>query len=178
MGRRRNIVTDRLVLKQSVDERDLTIYKSHLMECDPEEFYFQYGEERSEEFMELIDFHSSPVKYYTIFLKETKEMVGYVGLNPHGRKCCELEFHVFGEFRRNHYAHEACSAVLKEFWDGRLLKSCGRCVIAETITKNKICCSFLESLGFTKEAQGMRITLTSEGEFENGLGLTRYELAA
>ena len=51
-------------------------------------------------------------------------------------------------------------------------------MIAETITQNMVGCSFLESLGFTKEAQGIRITLNSEGEFENGLGLTRYELAA
>lgn len=42
----RELVTSRLVLRSSDDERDLTDYLSHL-EAE-NEFYFQYGTERSD----------------------------------------------------------------------------------------------------------------------------------
>ncbi len=176
--KRKDIETERLILTPSKDDRDLAIYKAHLESCDPEEFLFQYGEERSEEFMELIDFHSAPVKYYTVFEKESREMVGYVGLANPGKYGCELEFHIFEEYRRKHYAYEACAAVLREFWEGRILADCGRCVVADAMSRNEACCSFLEKLGFKKKHWGMRISLNDEGELGRGLSINHYEMVA
>jgi len=175
---KKNIETERLILVPSEDDRDLAIYKAHLESCDPEEFLFQYGEERSEEFMELIDFHSAPVDYYTVLLKNSREMVGYVGLANPDEDGCELEFHIFGEYRRNHYAYEACTAILKEFHEGRIMPDCGRGVVADTVARNEACCALLEKLGFKKQHWGMRITLNDEGELQSGLSINHYELVA
>ena len=105
-------------------------------------------------------------------------MVGYVGLANLDEEGCELEFHIFNEYRRNHYAYEACTAILEEFREGRIMPDCGRGVVADTLSRNAACCNFLEKLGFKKQRWGMRITLNDEGKLQKGLSISHYELAA
>ena len=98
------IITDNLILRSSDDDRDLSNYLSHLKSAD--EFYIQYGYDYSPELEAIIDFHTAPVYYYTLFLKDNGKMVGYVGLtnNAYGEiDTGEIEFYIFKEHRRNHY---------------------------------------------------------------------------
>lgn len=151
-----DIVTDRLILRQSRDDRDLENYLSHLKEAD--EFYFQYGEEYSDELYKMIDFHSSGVIYYSVFLKEQDTMVGYVGVLPYrDSNSGEIEFYIFKEHRRNHYASEALTALVEWYMSAELNQQSTRKVIAETMSKNEISCKLLESIGFAKEAMGIRL---------------------
>ncbi len=61
------ISTERLYILPSVDSRDLDSYISDLLLTN--DFYFQYGQPYSDELLESIDFHSTGVVYYSIFLK-------------------------------------------------------------------------------------------------------------
>ena len=55
-------------------------YVEHVQ--DPDEFYYQYCMEQTQELLYLIQDMTSGVIYYSVLLKETKEMVGYVGIAP------------------------------------------------------------------------------------------------
>ena len=111
---RRTMTTDRLVLRPSEDERDLENYLAHI-EAE-NEFLFQYGQEKSDELLGMIDFHTAPVAYFTVFLKGTRTMVGYVGVTTaNGGSLDEgnLEFHIFKEYRRNGFCKEAARLKTK-----------------------------------------------------------------
>ncbi len=172
---RADIITDRLILRPSDDARDLADYLSHLEAAD--EYFIQYGEERSEALIEAIDFHTAPVCYYTVFRKDTGVMAGYVGVMPlREQKAGDLEFYVFREFRRNRYAHEALTALIKRFFDGGLTDEKYQTVIAETLAENEPSIRLLESLGFKREAAGLRFLLSDADEQPSGYGIARYVL--
>ncbi len=173
-----DIITDRLVLRRSRDDRDLEDYLSHL-EAENEYFY-QYGEQRSEELIKMIDFHSAPVHYYTIFPKDMPVMAGYVGIGrlpgERSENLGNLEIHVFREYRRRHYAREASAALIKSFFDGSLTGSRGALVEAETISENEPSILLLESLDFKKDAVGFRLFEDGDGKLNAACLLCRYVL--
>ena len=171
--------TERLDLIPSVDERDLNNYISDLMLTN--DFYFQYGQPYSAELLEAIDFHSSGVIYYSLFLKDTETMVGYVGILPYedDPTCGEIEFYIFRDFRKQGYAKEALIAFTDAFLTGSLTGIEGRQVIAETLVENEVVIKLLETVGFERQAWGMRLTLNEDGEINRDnpvLGLRRYIL--
>lgn len=173
------IFTERLALIPSEDERDLNNYISDLMLTN--DFYFQYGQPYSAELLEAIDFHSSGVIYYSLFLKNTETMVGYVGILPYedDPTCGELEFYIFRDFRKQGYAKEALIAFTNAFLTGALTGIEGKQVIAETLVENEVVIKLLENMGFERQACGMRLTLNEDGEINHDnpvLGLRRYIL--
>lgn len=172
MKRYDDIITDRLVLRQSSDDRDLENYLSHLKSAN--EFYFQYGKEYSDELCQMIDFHSSGVIYYSVFLKEQNIMVGYVGIMPYrDNNAGEIEFHIFKEYRRNHYASEALTALMEWYMSAELNNKSEKKITAETLIENEISCKLLEHIGFEREAVGLRLaeSLTDIDELKPPLGV-------
>lgn len=174
------IFTKRLDMIPSEDERDLDKYVTDLLLT--RDFYFQYGVPYSDELVNAIDFHSSGVLYYSLFLRDTKTMVGYVGLLPDeddpGRG--EIEYYVFRDHRRQGYAKEALVALIRRFFSGALTGTRGERVEAETHSDNNASRELLERLGFTKEASGMRLSLDEDGgiDAKRSIGLCRYGLNA
>lgn len=177
MREQKDIITNRLILRPSDDERDLENYISHLKSAD--EFYIQYGQPCSDdELIEMIDFHSSGVIYYSVFLKETGAMVGYVGILPYERepKSGNLEFHIFKEYRRKHYCQEALNALIECFFKGELTGVYGEMIDAETMSDNEPSCKLLESLGFQKKGVGIHGCFNNDGTLDITYGFCRYEL--
>lgn len=171
--------TERLDLIPSVDERDLNNYISDLMLTN--DFYFQYGQPYSAELLEAIDFHSSGVIYYSLFLKDTETMVGYVGILPYedDPTCGELEFYIFRNYRKQGFSKEALTAFINAFFVGSLTGVRGESVEAETLSENEVVIKLLEEMGFERQAWGMRLTLNDDGEINRDnpvLGLRRYIL--
>lgn len=151
-----DIHTERLVLRPSRDERDLENYLAHL-EAE-NEYFIQYGYERSDELIAAIDFHSAPVCYYTIFLKDTNDMAGYAGITPGTDEAPgSFEIYIFKEYRRKHIAFEAGSALIQNFFEGKLTGEKESSLSAETLTDNEASIRLLESLDFKREAVGLRL---------------------
>lgn len=172
------ISTERLYMLPSVDSRDLGSYISDLLLTN--DFYFQYGQPYSDELLESIDFHSTGVVYYSIFLQDTGTMIGYMGILPHedNPACGELEFYIFKKFRRYNFCKEALTAFIDNFFIGSLTGIKGMQVEAETLADNEISCRLLESMGFSKKSWGIR-AFFDDGkiDIEKANTLYRYELA-
>ena len=158
------ICTERLDLRPSKSERDLLNYISHLKEEDG--FYLQYGYSYSEDLEAGISFDPGSVIYYSMFLRDTDVMVGYIGILPSGNGdgSGDLEFYTFREYRRNHYGYEAATVFMKSFIDGELTGEEMSTITATTLLDNEPCIRFLEKLGFTRAASGCRISLEEEVE--------------
>lgn len=171
--KRKEIHTARLDLRPSKDDRDLEIYVSHLKEEDC--FLYQYGEDYSEELEEAISFDSGYVIYYSIFLKDTDIMVGYIGILPleDGERSGDLEFHVYKEFRQNGFGYEAATAILDRFVSGELAGEKPNLLTATIIHGNLASASLLEKLDFTKVASGFRVYY-DHGE-QKTVGICAYE---
>ena len=174
------IITERLDMIPSIDARDLDGYISDLLFTN--DFYFQFGWPYSDELLNAIDFHSSGVVYYSIFLKDTWTMVGYVGILPYEDDSTygEIEFYIFHNFRRQGFCKEALTAFIDSFFTGFLIGVKGKHVVAETLSDNEPVSKLLKSMGFTKEAWGMRCSFNEEGEINpsNSIGLHVYGLYA
>ena len=162
---RKDIITERLVLRPSDDQRDLENYINHLK--DEDIFFFQYGEQYSPELEELIDFHSSGVIYYSVFLRNSDTMIGYVGILPYQAEeyTGELEFYFFSEYRKKGYAMEAVKAYIQAYINGEFTGEKRNHIIAEVIAENEPAKAFLGELGFIKSAIGFAGNIT-DGDFQ------------
>lgn len=173
-----DITTERLNIIPSDEERDLQLYLDDLMKKD--EFLFQFGMPYSKELFEMIDFHSAPVIYYTIFLRETGAMIGYIGLtvSEHNTECGDLEFYIFKDYRRCGYCSEAVKAFSNAFFSGELSGTKGKTVTAETLSENDAVKRMLEGLGFKRECIGIRFNFTDDGEIDKSetIGTAVYYL--
>ena len=89
-----NKLTQNNIILRLADEADWENYVRHLLEAD--EFYVQYGMEPTSELIEMIQNMNPDVIYYSIILKDTGDMAGYVGITPDNNN---LEFYVFKEYR-------------------------------------------------------------------------------
>ncbi len=156
-----DISTDRLILAPLDPEKDQENYISHL--TSQNEFFIQYGLPYSDDMiLEMIDMYSDhKLIYYSVFLKETLEMAGYVGLKlpsshmPSG----DLEYYIFKEYRKNGYGKEAVEVFCNSFFQGLFTGKQESEIVAETMTDNMASCKLLESVGFQLEEQGVKISL-------------------
>lgn len=147
------LTTERLVLRKSVDERDLDRYLTDLKKTD--EFYFQFGMERSEELIEEISLEYEQVVYFTVFLKDTDIMVGYVGITPQsGFAEGEIEGYIFEKFRRNHYATEAFNALIEWYSGMQSDPNIPKNIYGRVVPENEPCNQLMLKLGFSKAATG------------------------
>jgi RimJ/RimL family protein N-acetyltransferase len=175
---KKEIITRRLKLLPSVDERDRDNYIMHLK--DEDIFFYQYGQVYSPELEEAIDFHSSGVIYYTVFLKDTDTMIGYVGIFPetdfNGDSYGDLEFYFFPEYRRRGYAVEAVTAYMDCFCAGDLTGKRETQIYAETIYENTASRNLLVKMGFQKEAVGLKGLVDGDNFRSYGVACYRLEL--
>ncbi len=134
--------TDRLLLRKMSSE-EWNNYIAHIIEAD--EFYYQYGLGTSKELIESLKEPVSVVDYYSIILRDTEEMAGYIGA------CTEyenIEFYVFKEFRRKHFCSEALSAFLNAYLGGELTGEQHDHTCAETLLENEPAAKALIKAGF------------------------------
>ena len=175
----KGIYTERLDIVPSVEEHDLEKYKSDLLRTN--DFYFQFGEPYSDDLFEAIDFHSTSVIYYSLFLKDTKTMIGYLGVLPyeHEPASGEVEFYIFRDFRRMGYCREALTAYIDSFFSGFLTGVKGESVEAETHYDNEATQNLLKSIGFEKMGVGFKFFL-DDGKVEttSSLSVRRFVLKA
>ena len=121
----------------------------------------------------MIDFTSHLVFCYAVCLRQTGQMIGYVGLMPELMDAsANLEFYFFKEHRRQGFATEAIRAFIAQFRSGELFGFPGKTVVAKVVYENDSSKKLIEKLGFTKTAVGMRMTVGGV------IGLVRYELPA
>lgn len=147
------LTTERLVLRKSVDERDLDRYLTDLKKTD--EFYFQFGMERSDELIGNISLEYEQVIYFTVFLKDTDIMVGYVGITPQsGFAEGEIEGYIFEKFRRNHYASEAFNALIEWYSGIQSDTNKPKNIYGRVVPENEPCNQLMLKLGFSKAATG------------------------
>ncbi|MCM1223195.1 MAG: GNAT family N-acetyltransferase [Lachnospiraceae bacterium] len=172
--------TERLDLIPAVNERDSEQYRQDILRTN--DFYFQYGYPYSDELFAVVDFLNTDVLYYSVFLKNSPMMVGYVGLtldedNP---TFGELEFYIFGDYRRQGICKEALTAFIAAFFDGSLTGSKGEQVEAETLSENEATLQLFKTMGFQREAIGMRFSLTEDNEVntQRTIMVSRYSLSA
>ncbi len=124
-------------------------------------------------FYGMIDFTSHLVFCYAVCLRQTGQMIGYVGLMPELMDAsANLEFYFFKEHRRQGFATEAIRAFIAQFRSGALFGFNGKTVIAEVVCENDPSKKLIEKLGFTKTAVGCRMRGT------DGVWFVRYELPA
>lgn len=155
--------TERLVLLPSSNARDLETYHEHL--TTEGDFYYQYGFDMTDDILPKCDFESNGVVCYTLFLKATGEMTGYVGLGDRGEGTANLEFHIFKDHRNKGYCKEAAARYLEAYFNGELSTISGDRVVAETFFENEASKAVLLSLGFKSEGIGFRLP---SDENENG----------
>ena len=147
------ITTDRLILRPMSDA-EWTRFIDSVFEND--ECLFQFGFDKSEELREMLaEPNKERVIYYSFVLQDIGDMVGYVGITP---DCNNLEFYVFGEYRRMEYASEAVIAFMDACKEGVITGHKIRSFIAEVVSDNTACIAFLKKLGFQKNGMGFNIT--------------------
>jgi RimJ/RimL family protein N-acetyltransferase len=147
------LTTERLVLRKSVDERDLDRYLTDLKKTN--EFYFQFGMECSDELIGNISLEFEQVLYFTVFLKDTDIMVGYVGITPQsGFAEGEIEGYIFEKFRRNHYASEAFNALIEWYSGIQSDTNKPKNIYGRVVPENEPCNQLMLKLGFSKAATG------------------------
>lgn len=152
------IKTERLVMRPANNDEDLTTFKQLLEPCD---YLFQYGYEYDEHLLDGYDFTSLGVICYSVFLKDTDEYIGYVGIKPNADDpgLGELEYFISRSYRNKGYCHEAARALIDAFKDGLLTDTRGIELYAETISENAASARVLEKLGFRFEHNFMTLCL-------------------
>ena len=161
--------TERLLLLPSVNGRDLEEYHRHL--TTEGDFYYQYGMKMTDEILHVCDFESNGVKCFTIFLKSTNEMIGYVGLSENGNKEANLEFYIFKDFRQNGYCFEAARKYIDAYFDHEFDDIWGDKVTATTFFENEPAKGVLLKLGFKSQGIGIRMVPDeTEGETDYDCG--------
>lgn len=162
--------TERLILRP-ISGVDWKNYISHII--NDNEIYVQYGYEPEPSLIEYIQNPTPEVIYYSIFLKDTNEMVGYIGITEMNDN---LEFYTFKEHRNNHYCSEALAVFMEMYLSGEMTGSTHENIIGETIHENEASVHVLEKAGFVREAWGMRVNLSANDVKDfNATGILRYD---
>ncbi len=126
---------------------------------DPGEFFAQYGMKQTTELLDLIQDMTPGVIYYSVFLRDTKEMVGYAGIAPDSD---EIEVYVFKEFRRRSYGYTVLKAFLDLYLNGTITGKEETEVVAVTLFENDPAIKLLEKTGFEKRSIGFRVDFDKE----------------
>lgn len=166
--------TERLVLLPSANVRDLEEYHEHL--TTEGDFYFQYGFEMTDEILPQCDLESNGVVCYTIFIKTTGEMIGYVGLGNRGEDTANIEFYIFKDHRNKGYCKEAAARYLEAYFNGEMEIVSGDRVEAETFFENESAKAVLLSLGFRSDGIGLRMFSDENERDRTGEAVVSYVL--
>ena len=144
--------TDRLNIRlMTLDEWKLFV--DHAIEAD--EVYETFAHEKDEEFCECLfkpDFGRAI--NYTLHLKDTDEMIGYVGFNTaeDDPNFNNLAYYIFKDHRRKGYAREAVSALIEKILNREIYDTVINTIHAYVVWNNAASARLIEQLGF--EGQG------------------------
>lgn len=166
----KSINTERLVMRPiTLDE--WTNYHDHIVEAD--EVFLQYGEEPSEEVLDILKKPIEGILYYSLLEKETGTMLGLIGIyEPNAN----LEYYTFPEHRNHGYCTEALTAFREAFLDGSMTGTPHEKIVAEIMKENAASRRVLEKTGFEKKAMGIRLMMDdSQADIDNIEGLLSYE---
>lgn len=108
------------------------------------------------------------VVYYSILLKDTKEMIGYVGVTSERN---EIEIYIFKEFRRRSYGNTVLKAFSDMYLNGAITGKEEMEVVAIALFDNDPAIKLLEKAGFTKRLMGFQIAFDKEDMHSGLLGL-------
>ena len=163
--------TDRLILREISDE-EWDNYYNHVTEAD--EIFVQYGREPTADLLEFIKHPTPDVIYYSIILKDTEEMVGYIGIPEYSSS---IEYYIFREYRHNSYAYEALTAFVDAYLDGLITPDKKSSVSAEVVFDNEASDRLLKKAGFAKLGTGCSFGWKDESktEIEATAWYSRYE---
>ena len=162
--------TDRLILRPVTDS-DWKNYVSHVI--NDNEIYIQYGYEPEPGLIEYIQNPTPEVIYFSVILKATDEMVGYIGIFEENDG---IEFYTFKEHRNNHYCTEALDVFMEAYLNGEMTGTAHESIIGESIHENEASVRVLEKAGFVKNAWGMRVSFNeNDADDFNATGILRYE---
>lgn len=148
--------TDRLILREINDE-EWDNYYNHVTEAD--EIFVQYGREPTEDLLEFIKHPTPDVIYHSIILKDTDEMVGYIGIPEYNSS---IEYYIFPEHRRNGYCFEALKSFVELYLDGKITENNFDSVVAEIIMKNEASINMVIKAGFKKQSIGCSFNYKDE----------------
>lgn len=158
---------------REMSEADYGIYVDKVIEQG--EVYLQYGEESTEEIIELIQIMNWAVVYYSIFDSLTNTLVGYVGITP---ETDNLEFHIFKEHRQKGYGAAAVECFAKAYLDGLITGEKKDEVIATTLSENAASINLLKKIGFTKNSVGLTFSTDESREISVRNFIRVYKLVA
>ena len=150
--------TDRLIIHETTMD-EWRKYVHDILASD-DDLWLQYGYEPDVALAEAIEEPTFGVIYYSVILKATNEMVGYVGIAEW--KDNEIEFYTFRKHRKNGYCKEAVAAFVKEYTEGNVNGETREKVTAEIMSENTAAESILKSVGFEKIATGMTLGFKEE----------------
>ena len=167
----KELYTDRLILREISDE-EWDNYYNHVTEAD--EIFVQYGHEPDEKLLEFIQSPTPDVFYYSIVLKETEKMVGYIGIPEWNNS---IEYYIFTEYRRQGFALEALKRFIDAYLDGDITGKKEESVTAEVVSDNEASERLLEKAGFVRLGMGCSIGYRDEAEtgIESTARYSRYE---
>ncbi len=150
--------TGRLILHETTKD-EWKKYVHDILVSD-DDLWLQYGYEPDVALAEAIEEPTFGVIYYSVILKATNEMVGYVGVA--NWKDDEIEFYTFRKHRKNGYCSEALAAFVRNYLDGSINDEPHERVTAEIIADNIASENTLKSAGFKKTATGMKLGYNEE----------------
>ena len=138
------IISDHIVLRKSFRECDIENYHTHIA---------QAGEHYN-----VIDLNSGVI-YFTVFLKDTDTMIGYVGITPENDFAQGgIEGSIFKEYRRKYNGTKAFMALIDWYLDLQTDSDEQRNICAMTTPEDEVSQEFLKHLGFTQAGNGISIT--------------------
>ena len=138
------IISEHLVLRKSFRECDLENYRTHLAQAG--------------EHYRCIDLNSN-VMYFTVFLKDTDTMIGYVSITPENDFAQGgIEGYIFKEHRRKFNGTKAFMALIDWYLNLQTDFDEQRNIYAMTAPDDEVSQKFLQHLGFTQTGNGISIT--------------------
>lgn len=116
--------------------------------------FIQYGTEPEEETLAMLIKPVPGVLYYSIFDKQSNEMVGYIGVAEEFDD--NLEFYIFQEHRGKQYLNEILLLFTDAYLNGELTGNQHTVIVAECLIDNWICEKVLKNNGFKMVSNGIR----------------------
>lgn len=153
----REFETKRLILRKWREE-DLESF--YAINKDPKVIEFLKGEMTFEECKNFIAAKNQNIEkmgfgLWAVAIKETSEMIGFVGLNPpdfesHFTPCVEVGWRLSSRHWGNGYAVEAARAALKIGFENFGLKE----IVSFTVPANLRSISVMKKIGMTQDLHG------------------------
>lgn len=135
--------TERLLILKSKNSRDLNTLKKHLKEDG--DFSIFTGLSDEEQNISLFDLEESDVDYYSLYLKNTSIMIGYVGFSKVDEQTIEIEFYIFRDERKKGFCKESCIKLIEYIFN----EGQSNAITATVTHDNNAALCFLKSVGFT-----------------------------